>query len=283
MAAAKQLFKHLVKLPADLLKLLLKLPPHAGVQLFNDAHQSLFRLHQILMLGPHKLIPLRDLLVVLNGVDVHIAQGPDGLLKGPGLPLHLPQRRPLGIEKCLGRGCGQLILAPHVLHMALQPLVQFLLLALKPEQFFVQMVHAPGKLLPLIKQPLLLPGLLLPGPGKPKALLLQALRLLGQFFNLLLDLLDLLHPLANGLAAGAGAAFQLGKLLIKLVHLSPDTPDIFLDKLVFLLQIGAGKLHGGQILCQLLPPLFFLLQLPRQSLDLLLLLKILRLQPLDSV
>ena len=81
MAASEEFLEHPIKFLADFLELFLKLAPHSGIQFLNDALQGGFCLHQVIVLGLHKLIPLGNLFIILDGVDVDAAQGTDGRLQ----------------------------------------------------------------------------------------------------------------------------------------------------------------------------------------------------------
>ena len=138
MAAAEQFLENPVKLIADFSEFFLKLPAHTGIQLLNDLQKRLLCLYQIIMLGLHKFIPLGNLLKILNGIYIYISQCPDPVLQLLNPAPKLRNHGPLRIPQCLCSGKGQLILAPHVIHMAFQLFLQLFLLALETEQILVQ-------------------------------------------------------------------------------------------------------------------------------------------------
>ncbi len=80
MSASEEFLEYPVKFFSDLLEFFFKLAPHAGIQLLNDALQGSFRLHQVIVLGLHEFIPLGNLFVILNRIDIDTSQGADGTL-----------------------------------------------------------------------------------------------------------------------------------------------------------------------------------------------------------
>ena len=107
------------------------------------------------MLGAHKLVALRYLFVILDGVDIDVAQS-----LYPGFQfvyelLYLRDRLVFLSLKLQGRGISHLIFRPHIGRGCLQFFLQLFLLGLDAEHILVQLCQTGGQFLPLCQKRLL--------------------------------------------------------------------------------------------------------------------------------
>ena len=106
------------------------------------------------MLCLQKSIALRDLLVILDRVDIDIAQLTDLVLDGRD---HLLHRRKIRVflvaefHRCMQ---GQLILLPHVIVLILVRLLQLFTLAVQTENLLVQIGDLLGDVFALLEKAL---------------------------------------------------------------------------------------------------------------------------------
>ena len=128
------------------------------------------------MLGLQKSVALRNLLVILDRVDIDIAQLADLVLDGRD---HLLHRRKIRVflvaelHRCMQ---GQLILLPHVIVLILVRLLQLFTLAVQTENLLVQIGDLLGDVFALLEKSLVFRGHFFPA----RRVLLQCLlQLLG--------------------------------------------------------------------------------------------------------
>ena len=106
------------------------------------------------MLCLQKSIALRDLLVILDRVDIDIAQLTDLILDGRDQLLH---RRKICIFLVTKLHCcmqGQLIFLPHVIVLVLMCLFQLFTLAVQTENLLVQIGDLLGDVFALLEKAL---------------------------------------------------------------------------------------------------------------------------------
>ena len=98
MSAAEKLPERPVELIPDDGKLLSELAPHALIQFRDDPGQCLFGLNQVFVLTGKECVPLGNGFIILNRIDVDVAQFPDRLPESAdlfphGLPVAIFQFR----------------------------------------------------------------------------------------------------------------------------------------------------------------------------------------------
>ena len=96
------------------------------------------------MLGLHKLIPLGNLFVILDGVDIDAAQSPDERLQFFNPLPHFNERQFFCTSKLFRRPRSQFIFIPQISNLTFPPLLQLFPLALQTEQILIQPPDASG-------------------------------------------------------------------------------------------------------------------------------------------
>ena len=179
------------------------------------------------MLALEESIAFHQVLIVLNGVHIHIAQPADLILQGGDLLFHGRQILQGLIPKGGGASRRQLIFFPHVIDLVLNGFLCFFPLGVQTVYFLVQAGKRGGQALPVLKETLL--------SG-------------GELFLSLQVSLKLQLPLASG-DPGSGQAFCQGTdLLFLSLHLSCVPLYPVEDFLFFFLKTGKLPADTVQVL-----------------------------------
>ena len=159
MSASEEFPEYLVKFRPDHGKFLRELLPHSDIQLLDDLIEGILCRNKIIMLGLHKLVALRNFLVVLDGVDVDISETSDRVFPLSDLSFHVRHIVKRSVSQELRRRECETIFIPHIVHLRILSFCQFVALVLETEKFFVQVGDPRGERFPLLKETLL--GLIL--------------------------------------------------------------------------------------------------------------------------
>ena len=209
MSAAEHFLEDRVEFPADLLKLLLKLLPHAGVQLLDDPKERGLCRFQVAVLLFHEGAALRDLFILVDGAHVHIAQGADLLPQtGSCLP-HGGGAPQLRIPVPLRLAVAEAVLVLDILRLVADLLRQSLLLVLQTDEVLFQIPYPVVQLFLLRKEGLLpasLLGFFIPACLGDGPVFFQ---LLPEAFQLCLERLDFLPGCLHPVLCAAALVFQL--------------------------------------------------------------------------
>ena len=120
------------------IKLFPELLAHGLVKFLYNLQECSFRLNKVVMLVFQELISLRQILIILDGIDIDVPKFADLLFQGQDLLFKAAQIRIFLVPKRQGRIVRELVFLPHILGLGIQPLFQPLPLTVQPKDLLVQ-------------------------------------------------------------------------------------------------------------------------------------------------